>query len=75
MDRPRIGRTITLPLYKGERDKCNSYRGRKLLSVAGKVYRRAFNERMMKINDMNAGVSEGDLGERRVEKSRSSHGK
>ncbi len=48
-------------LYKGKgnREECNNYRDMSLLSVAGKIYGRILNERMIKITDKRVGDEQG----------------
>ncbi len=54
-------KAITVPLYKGKgkREECNNYRSISLLSVAGKIYGRILNERMMKITGKSVGAEQG----------------
>ncbi len=50
-----------MPLYKGKgnREECNNYRGKSLLSVPGKNYGRILNGRMMNITDKSVGDEQG----------------
>ncbi len=54
-------KAIIVPLYKGKgnREECNNYRGKSLLSVPGKIHGRILNERMMKITDKSMGAEQG----------------
>ncbi len=54
-------KAIIVPLYKGKgkRKECNNYMGISLVSVAGKIYGRILNERMMKITDKSVGDEQG----------------
>ncbi len=54
-------KAIIVPLYKGKgnREKCNNYRGISLLIVPGKIYGSILYERMMKITDNSVGDEQG----------------
>ncbi len=44
-------KAIIVPLHKGSRSECSSYRGISLLSVPGKVYGRILTERLMEVTE------------------------
>ena len=50
-----------MPIYKSKGDKrvCSNYRGVSLLSIVGKLYGRALNERMVKITEWSMGEVQG----------------
>ncbi len=54
-------KAITVPLYKGKgnREECNNYRCKSLLSVPGTIYGRILNMRMMKTPDKSVSDEQG----------------